>query len=172
MLLDCGAGEDSWESLRLKEVQPVHPTGDQSWVFIGGTDVEAETPILWPPDAKSWLIGKDLMLGKIEGRRRRDERMRWLDGVTDTWWTPCVDSSSWWWTGRPGVLRFMGSQRVGHDWVTELNSTTQSYNYIISILWKITNVLLMVLLRPSLPHYCMDTKNREQKNIISSYWII
>ena len=68
---------------------------------------------------------KTLMLGKIEGRRRRGrQRMRWLDGITMTQWTwVCVDSRSWWWTGRPGVLRFMGSQRVGHNWTTELNWT-------------------------------------------------
>ena len=71
--------------LDCKEIQPVHPKGDQSWVFIGRTDVEAETPVLWPPDAKSWLIWKDLMLGKTEGRRRRgQQRMRWLDGITDS----------------------------------------------------------------------------------------
>ena len=71
--------------LDCKEIQPVHPRGDQSWVFTGTTDVEAETPILWPPDAKSWLILKTLMLGKIEGRRRRGrQRMRWLDGITDS----------------------------------------------------------------------------------------
>ena len=61
-------------SLDCKEIQPVHPKGDQSWVFIGRIDVEAETPILWPPDAKSSLE-KTLMLGKIEGRRRRDDRV-------------------------------------------------------------------------------------------------
>ena len=72
--------------LNCKEIQPVHPKGDQSWVFIGRTDVEAETPILWPPDAKSWLIWKKtLMLGKIEGRQRKGwQRMRWLDGITDS----------------------------------------------------------------------------------------
>ena len=75
--------EDSWEFLDCKDIQPVHPKGDQSWVFIGGTDVEAETPILWLLDAKSWLIWKTLLLGKIEGRRRRGWwRMRWLDGIT------------------------------------------------------------------------------------------
>ena len=57
-------GEDSWKSLGLEEIQPVHPKADQSWVFIGTTDVEAETPILWPPDAKSWLIWKDPDAGK------------------------------------------------------------------------------------------------------------
>ena len=86
MLLNCGAGEDSWESpLDCKEIQQVHPKGNQSWVFIGGTDVEAETPILWPPDAKSWLIWKDPDLGKIEGRRGElVDKRRWLDGITNS----------------------------------------------------------------------------------------
>ena len=67
---------------------------------------------------------KSLMLGKIEGRRRRrQQRMKWLDGITDSVDMSLVNSGSWWWTGRPGVLWFMGSQRVGHDWVTELNWT-------------------------------------------------
>ena len=71
--------------LDCKEVQPVHPKGNQSWMFIGRIDVEAETPILWPPDAKNWLTGKDLMLRKTEGWRRRGwQRMRWLDGITDS----------------------------------------------------------------------------------------
>ena len=70
--------------LDCKEVQPVHPKGDQSWVFIGRTDAEAETPILWPPHAKSWLTGKDPDAKKVEGRGRRgQQRMRWLDGITD-----------------------------------------------------------------------------------------
>ena len=62
MLLNCGVGEDSWDPLGCKEIQPVHPKGDQSWIFIGRTD--AEVPILWPPDAKNWLIGKDSDAGK------------------------------------------------------------------------------------------------------------
>ena len=65
--------------LDCKEIQPVHSKGDQSWVFIGSTDAEAETPILWPPHAKSWLIGKD----PDTGRRRGWQRMRWLDGITN-----------------------------------------------------------------------------------------
>ena len=69
--------------LDCKEIQPVNPKGNQSWIFNGRTD-EAETPILWPPDEKSWLIWKDLMLVKIEGRRRGQKRMRWLDGITDS----------------------------------------------------------------------------------------
>ena len=64
MLLNCGVGEDSWESLDCMEIQPVHPKGDQSWVFIGRTAAKAETPVLWPPHAKSWLIGKDSDAGR------------------------------------------------------------------------------------------------------------
>ena len=69
--------------LDCKEIQPVHPKGDQSWMFIGRTDAEAETPILWPPHAKIDSLEKTLMLGGIGGRRRRRrQRMRWLDGIT------------------------------------------------------------------------------------------
>ena len=109
--------------LNCKEIQPVHPKGDQSWVFIGRTDAEAETPILWPPHAKSWLIGKDSDAGRDWGQEEKgtteNEMVGWHHRLDVLW----VDSRSWWWTGRPGVLQFMGSQRVGHDWVTELNWT-------------------------------------------------
>ena len=72
-------------SLDFKEIQPVHPTGNQPWIFIGRIDVEAETPILWPPDAKNWLTWKDPDLGKIEGRRRWGrQRVRQLDGIIDS----------------------------------------------------------------------------------------
>ena len=68
----------------FKEIQPVHPKGNQFWIFIGRTDAEVETPILWPCNAKNWLE-KTLMLGKIKGRRRKGrQRMRWLDGITDS----------------------------------------------------------------------------------------
>ena len=66
------------------EIQPVHPKGNQSWIFIGRTDAEAETPILWPPDWRTESLEKTLMLGRIEGGRRRGwQKMRWLDGITD-----------------------------------------------------------------------------------------
>ena len=71
--------------LDCKEIKPVNPKGNQSWIFNGKTDAEAETPILWPSDVKSWLVGKDPELGKIEeGRRRGQQRMRWFDGTTNS----------------------------------------------------------------------------------------
>ena len=71
--------------LDCKEIQPVHPKGDQSWVFIGKTDAKAETPVLWPPHGRVDSLEKTLMLGGIGGRRRRRrQRMRWLDGITDS----------------------------------------------------------------------------------------
>ena len=108
--------------LGSKEIQPVHPKRNLSLVFVGRTDVEAETSIFWPPDVKSWLIWKDPDVGNIVGRRRKGwQRMRWLDGITDLMDMSLRNSRSWWWTGRPGVLQSMGSQRVRHNWKTELN---------------------------------------------------
>ena len=113
--------------LDCKEIQPVHPQGNQSWIFIGRTDAEAETPVLWPPDAKNWLIGKDPAAGKDWRWKEKGitEDEPWGDGwiVSPTRWTwVWIGSRSWWWTGKPGVLQSMGLQRVGHDWPTELNN--------------------------------------------------
>ena len=108
--------------LDCKEIQPVNPNGNQSWIFIGRTHVEAETPILWPPDVKSWLIGKDPDARKDwrqeEKGKTEDEMVRY--SLTQRTWV-WVSSGSWRWTGRPGVLWSMGSERVRHDWETELN---------------------------------------------------
>ena len=110
--------------LDSKEVQPAHSKGDQSWVFIGRTDADAETPILWPPDVKSWLIGKDPDARKDWRKAGGKGADRGWDGwmaspIQWTWiW---VNSGSWWWTGRPGMLKFMWSQRLGDDWLTEPN---------------------------------------------------
>ena len=82
--------------LDTKEIKPVNPKGNQPWIFVGRTDAEAEAPILWPPDAKSQLIGKDLDAGKLEGRRRRGwQRMRWLDGIADSMEWIWASSSPW-----------------------------------------------------------------------------
>ena len=100
-------------------------------VFIGHLfTAEAEAPILWPPDAKNWLIGKDPDAGKDwrqeEKGMREDEMVGWHHQLHWTWvW---ASSRSWWWTGKPGVLQSMGSQRVGHDWVTELNCLLPSWS--------------------------------------------
>ena len=116
--------ENTLESpLDCKENQPVHPKGDQSWVFFGRTDANAETPILWPPDAKSWFIWKEKLRAGVGDDRGWDG---WMASLTQWTWV-WVDSGSWWWTGRPGMLWFMGPQRVGHDWATELNWTERHF---------------------------------------------
>ena len=106
--------------LDCKEIKPVHPKGNQSWIFIGRIDAEAETPILWPPDVKNLLTEKILILGKIEGRRRR-EWDGWMASLTQ-WTRVWASSRSWWWTEKAGMLQFMGSQRVELDWTTEMNT--------------------------------------------------
>ena len=108
--------------LDYKEIQPVNPKGNQSLLFIGRTDTVVETPILWPPDVKNWLMREDPDAGK-DWRWECEGDDRGWDGwmASPTQWTwVWVNSGSWWWTGRPGVLRFMGSQKFGHDWVTDL----------------------------------------------------
>ena len=77
--------------------------------------------LMWRADA----LEKTMMLGKIEGRRRGWQRLRWLDGITDWWTWVWVNSRSWWYTGKPGVLQLMDLQRMGHDWATELNNRKQ-----------------------------------------------
>ena len=93
MLLNCGVGEDSWEYLDCKEIQPVHSEGDQPWDFFGRTDATAETPVLWPPHEKSWLIGKVSDAGRDWGQEEKgttqDEMAKWHHGLNgrDSEWT-------------------------------------------------------------------------------------
>ena len=135
MLLNCGVGEDSWESLGLQGDPTSHSKGDQPWVFFGGNDDKAETPVLWSPHVKSWLTGKDSDAGRDWGQEEGDNRGwdGWMASPTRCTWV-WVNSGRWWWTGRPGVLRFMGSQRVGHDWWTELNWTEK---YVFGVTLRI-----------------------------------
>ena len=106
-------------SLDCKEIQPVHPNGNQSWIFIGRTEVEAEAPVLWPPDAKNWLTGKDPDAGKNWRQEKGQQRMRWLPGITDMTDMSLsklqelvMDREAW---------HASWDRRVRHDWVSELN---------------------------------------------------
>ena len=110
-----------------------------SWEIDGETvetvsDFILGAPVLWPPYAKSWLIGKDFDAGRDWGQEKKGTTGwdGWMASLTQ-WTRVWVNSGSWWWTGRPGVLWFMGSQRVGHYWATELNWTEYFIAYMYHI---------------------------------------
>ena len=130
--------------LDCREIQPVHSEGDQLWVFFGRNDAKVETLVLWPSHAKFWRtvdsLEKTLMLGGIGAGGEGDNRWwnGWMASLTRWTWV-WVNSGSWWWTGRPGVLRFMGLQSVGHDWATERKWTEPS---LWRRQWQPTLVLL------------------------------
>ena len=127
-------------ALDCKEIQPVNRKGNQSWIFIRRATAEAETPILWPPDTKIWLIGKHSDAGKDwreEEEGTTDDEMvgwhLWLNGHG------LASSRSWWWTGKPGVLQLMVLHGVGHNWVNwiELKRTSFIPQWtLLSTLWS------------------------------------
>ena len=100
--------------LDCKQIQPVHPKGNQSWLFIGRTDAKPEALILWPTDVKNWFIWKDPDAGKDRRQEEKgmtEDEMGWHHRRQWTWvW---ASSESWWWTGKPGVRQSVGLQRVG-----------------------------------------------------------
>ena len=112
--------------LDCKEIKLVDPKGNQSWIFIGRTDTEAEVPILWPPDERIDSLEKTLMLGKTEGRSREEDRGwdGWMASLTEWTWV-WASSRRWWRTGKSGLLQSTGWQRVEHDWVTEQQKETR-----------------------------------------------
>ena len=127
--------------LDYKEIQPVHSKGDQSWVFFGRNDAKAATPTFGHLMRRVDSLEETLMLGGIGGRRRRGWRGwdGWMVSRT-LWMRVWVHSGSWWWTERPGMLQFMGSQRVGHDWVTEKTNKRKTIKN--SNKWRLNNTLL------------------------------
>ena len=112
--------------LDCKEIQPVHPKGDQSQVFIGRTDVEAETPLRWRADwcEEATHLKRPWCWERLKAGGEGDDWGwdRWMASLTQWAWVS-VNSGCWWQTGRPGMMQSMGSQTVGHDWVSELNWT-------------------------------------------------
>ena len=134
MRSNCGAGEDSWESLGLQGDQEVNSEYSLEELML---KLQYFDHVTQETDS----LEKTRMLEKIEGRRRRGrQRMKWLEEDDRGWngwmasliqWTwVWVNSRSWWWTGRPGVLQAMGSQRVRHNWATELNWTEYDFNVL------------------------------------------
>ena len=107
--------------LGSKEIKPVNPKGNQLWIFIGRTDAETEAPILWPHDAKNWLIGRAPDAGKDWGQEEKGDNRGWDGWMASLiqWTWVWANSRGWWRTGKPGVLQSMGSQRVGHNLATE-----------------------------------------------------
>ena len=131
--------------LDCKEIHSVHRKGDQSWVFIVGLMLKLKLQYIGHLMRRTDSFEKTLMLGKIEGKRTRGrQRMRWWCHVTDSMDMGLGELGSWWWTGRPGVLRFMGLQRVGHDWATVLNWTELSED----------EHALRTLYHSNMPHVC------------------
>ena len=124
--------------LGYKEIKPVNPKGNKPWIFIERTDAEA--PVLWPPGRKNWLIGKDLVSGKEEGdaegrRKMWQQKLKWLDGITDLMDMSLSKPGSWWWSGRPGMLQPMRSQSLTwlSNWTDWLMLCFSLFNVFIII---------------------------------------
>ena len=123
-LLNCGVGEDSWEPLDCKEIQPVHSKGNQSWILLEGLMLKLKLKLQYFGHLiqRADLFEKTLCWERLRAGGEGDDRGwdGWMASLT-RWTRVWVSSESWWWTGKPGLLQFMASQTAGHNWVTELN---------------------------------------------------
>ena len=154
--------------LDCKEIKPVNPKGNQPWIFIRSTDAEAETPILWPPDVKSWLIGKDPDAERLKAGGEGDDRGwdGWMASPTQWTWVG-ANSGRWWWTGRPGALLSMGSQ----SWtrLSDWTETVVSSGPVSPVRWAEVSSSLVIrsgCLTESLgPYYSRNVKEQ-----VGSWW--
>ena len=156
MLFNCGVGEDSWESLGSKEIQPIHPKGDQSWVFIGRTDAVAETPIFWSPDAKKWLIWKDCDIGRDwrweEKGTPEDEMVGWHHWLHRYEFEQTPGDGE---TGKPGMLQSMQSQTDMTEWLNNNNLKSSSIPNTVVVVQSPSHVRFLTT--PwTVPHHLLE----------------
>ena len=163
MLLNCGVGEDSWESLGLQGDQTSPSQGNQSWIFTGRTDAKAEILATWYKELTNWKRSWCCERLKAGGEGAYRGWDGWMASPTPWTWV-WINSRSWQWTGRPALLQSMGSQRVGHDWVTELNWTElQSLPLYLSSVSShfliypcITSITILIVLAFSFNFQCLS----------------
>ena len=142
MLLNCGVGEDPWESLDCRQIQPVHLKGNLSWIFTGKTCWSwiSNTLAMWCEELT--YLKRPWCWKRLKAGRERDDRGwdGWMASLTQWIWV-WASSGSWWWTGKLGVLQSMGSQRVGYNWVTELNSAEGVLHSGTKPEWTVRHIL-------------------------------
>ena len=161
--------EKTLESLLdYKEIKAINPKGNQSWIFIGGTDAEAETPIFWPPDTKNWLIGKDPDTGEDwrqeEKGMTEDEMVRWHHWLSGHEFEQTPRDGS---TGKPGMLQSMGSPRVGHKRATEQHMTPKT-----TVCKKYTTPSANKLLLTSASKAILKVNSLSPKYRLNCFWIM
>ena len=168
-------------SLDYKETQTFHPKENQSWMFTGRTDAEAEALLLWPPDGKSRLTGKDWCLERLKAGEGDDRGWDgWMASLTQQTWV-WASSGREWGTGKPGVLQSMGSQRVGLDWATEqqqdleVKITSWSIGYRMNVVLasrKTTFISLYISIRALAWPGTLSISSNILKGILFSFWAV